>query len=179
MRLVRIALAVIGPAVGLTACSDNGTTAPDGGTALEAITPSDGATGVDPTGAITIRFSGPMGSGMEQYMDLHQGDITGPVRQVSCVWSDDRTTMTCTPGAPLQPGSNYTIHLGSGMMDASGRPVDTEEHGRQMGGEPVTDQMMGGMHGGEATNMMGSGWRHPGDDHLGMAFTFETGTVAD
>jgi hypothetical protein len=178
MRLLTLALAVAGPALGLAACSDDGTTAPGSDTTLEAVTPSAGATGVAPAGPITVRFSGSMGAGMEQYLDLHRGDIGGPIVQMNCAWSDDRTTLTCTPGVPLQPGTSYTIHMGSGMMDASGRPVETEDHGLQMGGQPVTGQMMGGMHGGQASSMMGPGWRHPGDDHVGMAFTFEAGQAA-
>jgi hypothetical protein len=78
MRLLTIALAVAGPALGLAACSDNGTTAPGSDTTLEAVIPSAGATGVDLAGPITVRFSGPMGTGTEQYVDLHQGDIGGP-----------------------------------------------------------------------------------------------------
>ena len=175
MRLLRIAFAVVGPALGLAGCSNDGATAPGSDTNLEAVTPSAGATGVDASGPITVRFSGPMGNGMEQYVDLHQGDISGPVVQMRCTWSDDRTTLTCTPAAPLQAGTRYTIHIGSGMMDASGHPVETEEHGLQMGGQSVAGSMMGGMHGGQPTSMMGSGWRHVGDDHVGMAFAFETG----
>ena len=64
--------------------------------------------------------------------------------------------------------------MGAGMMDASGRPVDMEAHAMVMGGQPVTGQLMGGMHGGQPTGMMGSGWMDPGDDHLGVAFGFET-----
>jgi hypothetical protein len=79
---------------------------------------------------------------------------------------------------PLQPGTSYTIHMGSGMMDASGRPVETAEHGLQMGGQSVTGQMMGGMHGGQPSSMMGPGWRHAGDDQVGMAFTFEAAQPA-
>jgi hypothetical protein len=178
MRLLRITFAVIGPALGLAACSDNDTTAPGSDTTFEAVTPSAGATDVDPAGPITVRFSGPMGTGMEQYVDLHRGDIGGPIAPMNCAWSADRTTLTCTPGVPLQPGTGYTIHLGSGMMDGSGRPVEMEDHGRQLGGQPLTGQMMGGMHGDQPAGMMGTGWRHPGDDHLGMAFRFETGQVA-
>jgi hypothetical protein len=178
MRLSRIALAVAGSALGLAACSDNGTTGPGSEPVLEAVTPSAGATDVDPAGPITVRFSAPMGTGMEQYVDLHRGDIGGPIVQASCAWSADRTTLTCAPAVPLQPGTGYTIHMGLGMMDASGRPVDAEERGRQMGGQPVTAPMMGGMHGGQASGMMGPGWRHASDDHVGMAFSFETGQTA-
>lgn len=97
---------------------------------------------------------------------------------MTCTWSDDRTTLSWTPSSPLQPGTRYTIHIGSEMRDADGRPVETEERGLHMGGQPVTEQMMGGMHGGRSSDMMGPGWRHAGDDHLGMAFTFETGPPA-
>jgi len=121
-----------------------------------------------------VRFSNPMGNGMEQYVDLHQGGIDGPVVPMSCEPSDDRTTVTCTPGPPLQSAATYTIHVGAGMTDQDGRPVEIEEHALGMGGQPVTAEMMGGMHGGQSTGMMGPGWEHPGDGHLGMAFAFET-----
>ena len=133
-----------------------------------------GATGVDPAGLIMVRFTGAMGAGMEQYMDLHQGDVSGPVVPMSCAWSADRSTLTCTPGEPLQSHVRYTIHMGSGMRDASGHMADTEQHGMQMGGQPVTGAMMGPMHGGDPAGMMGSGWQDPSDGHMGMAFTFET-----
>ena len=64
--------------------------------------------------------------------------------------------------------------MGSGMMDGSGHPAEIESHGMGMGGQPVSGGMMGGMHDGQPTGMMGDGWEHPGDGHLGMAFTFQT-----
>jgi hypothetical protein len=121
-----------------------------------------------------VRFSQPMAGGVEQYVDLHQGGIDGPVVPMPCELSDDRSTLTCTPGQPLQSGTAYTIHIGAGMMDEGGRPVEVEDHGMGMGGQPVTGGMMGGVHGGQSTGLMGPGWQHPGDGHLGMAFTFET-----
>jgi hypothetical protein len=121
-----------------------------------------------------VRFNGSMGAGMERYVDLHRGDIAGPLVPMSCIWSTDRSTLTCTPGGPLQPGTRYTIHLGSGMVDAGGRRVETEEHGMQMGGQPVNGQMIGPMHGPEPAGMMEPGWRGAGDGHFGMGFTFET-----
>jgi hypothetical protein len=167
-----LAVAALGSA--LAACSENGTSAPDDETVLEEVTPAAGTPDADPEGSITVRFSGPMGSGMEQYVDLHQGGIDGPVVPMSCEPTADRAALTCTPGQPLQPGTQYTIHIGGGMMDENNRPIEIEDHGMGMGGQAVTGEMMGGMHGGQPTAMMGPGWEHPGDGHLGMAFTFET-----
>ena len=174
MRQLIIPLAAIGMVSGSVACSNDSATAPSGDTILESVTPGAGARGVDPSGTITVRFSGPMASGMDRYVDLHQGAISGPVVPMTCALSADRSAVTCTPDQPLHPTTTYTIHMGAGMMDASGRPVETESHGMGLGGQPVTGQMMGGMHGGQPTGMMGSGWSHPGDGHLGMAFAFET-----
>jgi hypothetical protein len=171
-RLV-VPLAAIVLVAGATGCGDNNTTAPGTDTVLESVSPAAGATGVDPMGSIVVRFSGPMATGMEQYVDLHQGDVSGPIVPMTCTFSGDRTTLTCTHAQPLQPGTGYTIHLGSGMMDGSGHPVEVESHGMAMGGQPVTGQIMGGMHGGQPMGMMGQGWQD-GDGHLGMEFTFQT-----
>jgi hypothetical protein len=173
MRMLTIAVLMTGSVVGLTGCGDDNATAPDSGTVLESVSPAAGATGVDPSTPITIRFSGPMASGMEHYADVHQGDIGGPVVPGTCTFSADRTTLTCAHDEPLRTRTHYTIHLGSGMMDGSGHRAEIESHGMAMGGQPVTGQMMAGMHHGQPTGMMGQGW-HGGDDHLGMAFTFET-----
>lgn len=173
MRLMYTFVA-IGLASGSVGCSDENATTPSGDTVLESVTPRAGASGVDPSSRVTVRFSGPLASGMEQYVDLHRGGVNGAVMPMACAPSADRTTVTCTPAEPLQPGTTYSIHMGAGMMDANGRSVETEEHGIGMGGRPVTDQMMGGGHDGQAAGMMGAGWRHPGDGHWGMIFTFET-----
>jgi hypothetical protein len=158
MRWLRVTLGVAGAMLGM-ACSNSGPTRPGGVTTLVEITPPPRATGVDPAGPIVVRFSGAMGGGMERYMDLHRGDVAGPLVPMSCAWSTDRRTLTCTPGGLLQSGTRYTIHLGSAMIDADGHAVETEQHGMQLGGQSVTGQTMGPMHGGE-----------PG----GVAFTFET-----
>lgn len=173
MRMFTIALAMAGPALALVACGSDNASGPTGATVLESVSPAAGATGVDPSAPITMRFSGPMGSGMEQYVDVHQGGISGPVVPMTCAFSADRTTLTCTHDQPLQAGTSYTIHLGSGMMDGSGHSAEIESHGMAMGGQPVGGQMMGGMHNGQPTGMMGQGWQD-GDGHLGMAFTFQT-----
>jgi hypothetical protein len=113
-----------------------------------------------------------MAGGMEQFLDLHLGGIGGSVVPMACAWSPDRTTLTCSPGSPLQPGTTYTIHLGGGMRDQSGHHMDLDPW-IGMGGQWVTSDMMGGMHNGQPVGMMGSGWRH-GPDHYGMTFTFTT-----
>jgi hypothetical protein len=157
-----------------TACSDSQTSSPDDATVLEEVTPAAGVPNVDPAASITVRFNHAAGSGMEQYVDLHRGGINGPVVGIRCEQFDGRRSMVCTPEQPLQSATTYTIHVGAGMVDDDGRLIEVEERGAGMGGEPVTGRMMGGMHGGESTDMMGPGWGHPEDGHLGMAFTFET-----
>ncbi len=173
MRLFTIAILTAGPVVGLAGCGNDSSTAPNSETVLESVSPAAGATEVDPSTPIMIRFSGPMASGMEQYADVHQGGIGGPVVPMTCTFSADRTTLTCAHDEPLQTHTHYTIHMGSGMMDGSGHPAEIESHGMAMGGQPVTGQMMGGMHNGQPTGMMGQGWTDS-DGHIGMAFTFET-----
>ncbi len=57
----------------------------------------------------------------------------------------------------LKSATKYTIHLGGGMMDASGRPVNMDP-GEMMGGQYAGGSMMGGggMMGG-GSGMMGPG----------------------
>lgn len=155
-----------------TGCS-GGNMTPSSTTALLEVTPSGGAADVAPDGAITIRFSGPMGMGMEQYVNLHLGTINGAVVPVSCTWSADRTTLTCVPSPALQGQRLYTLHIGTGMMDANGYGVVMEDPGVRMGGEPVTSGMMAGMHAGQPVNAMGAGWRNA-EGHFGLAFGFTT-----
>ena len=155
-----------------TGCSGDNLT-PSSTTALLEVTPSGGAADVAPDVRITIRFSGPMGLGVEQYVDLHQGTINGPVVPMSCTCSADRTTLTCLPSPPLQGQRPYALHLGTGMMDAGGHGVLMEDPGVRMGGERVTSGMMAGMHGGQPVNAMGPGWRSV-EGRFGLAFGFTT-----
>jgi hypothetical protein len=157
----------------LAACGSDQATGPSPDTVLEAVSPAAGATGVALSAPVTVRFSGPMANGMERYMDLHHGDIGGAAFPMTCGWSSDRTTLTCRHDEPFQSGTDYTIHIGAGMMDANGRPAETESHGMAMGGVPVTGSMMGGTHAGQPTAMMGQGWQD-GQGHLGVGFTFRT-----
>jgi len=173
MRVLMMVLLTTAPVLGLAGCGGDNTTAPSTDTILESVSPAAGATGVDPSAPIMVRFSGPMATGMEQYVDVHQGNIGGPVIPMNCIFSGDRTTLTCSHDQPLQSGTAYTIHMGSGMMDGSGHPAEVESHGMAMGGQPVSGQMMGGMHGGQPMGTMGPGWQDS-DGHFGMEFTFQT-----
>jgi hypothetical protein len=155
-----------------SACSDS--TSPSiTAASLDAVSPAPGATGVDPATVMTMTFNAAMQTSMMQYVDLHQGTIAGSVVPITCSWSTDKTTLTCQPNQPLHHGTGYVLHMGGGMMNATGDPVDVEHHGMMIGGLPVSGGMMGRMHGGQETGMMAGGWMD-GDGHYGMEFTFTT-----
>lgn len=116
---------------------------------------------------IVLRFSVPMAVGMEQWIDLHRGDLSGDTVAMSCTWSTDRTTLTCQPQAPLTPGA-YALHVGAGMHDANGNPVDLGAY--QHGGQWVMPGY-GPMHAGNGWGMMGPGWRGSNGSY-GMVFVF-------
>jgi hypothetical protein len=138
---------------------------------LVAVSPTPGATTVSTSSTITLTFGQPMMAGMEQHMDLHQGGITGSTVPMSCVWSLDQATLTCTPTNPLAAGTQYTIHVGGGMTDAEGHMMDLDSW-TSMGGQWATGGMIGGTHAGQPIGMMGPGWMHGSD--YGMLFTFTT-----
>lgn len=140
---------------------------------LMSVSPAGGATGVPVATSVTIRFGGAMAGGMEQYVDLHVGDLSGPVVAMGCAWSADRTVLTCTPAAPLAPQTTYAIHVGGGMTGASGAAVDYTTYGPGMGGQWLMGSMMTSTHGGMAWGMMGNGWRHANGSY-GMVFAFTT-----
>ena len=143
-----------------------------GVTALVAVSPDGGAIGVSLGTPMTMQFSGPMAAGMQQYVDLHDGTIAGPVHPISCSWSADKTTLTCVPGTPLQDHTNYTLHLGAGMVAAGGGTVNMGP-GTAMGGQWLTGGMMGGLHAGQPMSMMGADWRNANGSY-GMMFVFTT-----
>lgn len=153
-----------------TACSDStGTTT---SATLTNVSPAGNATGVAVTAPIVLTFSNSMAQGMEAYMDMHVGTTAGAIMPMTCTWSPDRTTLTCTH-APLASGSAYTIHVGGGMTDAGGNPIDMGDMVNMMGGMWLQQGMMGGMHAGQPTNMMGAGWMGSNGSY-GMIFTFTT-----
>ena len=139
------------------ACSDNATAPAPAGVQLQSVTPTGGATDVVTTAWLVMGFSGRMMSGTEQYVMLHHGaGVSGPLHPMACDWSADLTTLTCQPQGPLDPNSDYTLHLGGGMRDGAGHSVGMDD-GYGMGGHMVGSGMMGG-------GMMGGG----------MMFTFHT-----
>jgi len=62
------------------------------GATFMSVTPQGGATGVSASAPIVFRFGAAMRAGMEQYVDLHTGDLAGPTVPMNCGWSGDRTT---------------------------------------------------------------------------------------
>jgi Bacterial Ig-like domain len=149
-----------------------GGSSPVAGAAFMAMSPVAGATAVATSTPVMLRFSAAMAEGMEQYVDLHVRDLSGPVVGMSCAWSEGRTVLTCTPSAPLAARTTYAVHLGGGMMSAGGLPVDYTK-GLAMGGQWIMGGMMSGTHAGMGWGMMGSGWRNANGSY-GMVFTFTT-----
>lgn len=146
-------------------------------TAIVSISPPGGGTTVDPNTPIVITFSHAMGSSMEMYVSLHEGDVTGPAVSGAMMWSSDRMMLTFTPAAPLKSATAYTLHLGGGMRDANGNPIDMTAHG-MMGGQWASGSMMngGGMMGGGGPmsgQEMGPGWMGS-NGMYGMVFHFTT-----
>lgn len=150
--------------------------------ALVTVTPDPGATDVVVDATVVVTFDHPLMAGMEAYADLHEGELTGPVVDGTWALSEDRMALTFTPASPLLPATTYVIHVGGGMTDAHGDPVDLSSHGPGMGGQWATGDMMqgggGGMHGGSSgmggqEHHMGEGWEHANGTY-GMVFTFTT-----
>lgn len=138
------------------------------GTSITSVSPGGNATSVSTTTPIVIRFSHAMAAGMEQYVYLHQGEITGPVVPMSYAWSGDRATLTCTPAIPLQGHTRYTLHMGGGMLDANGHMIDLDDM-PMMGGQWVMPGMFGSM----PSYMMGPGWQGANGSY-GMMLSFTT-----
>jgi len=160
-------------ALPLAACGSSDTPTQANATALLAVSPVGGAIGVDPSGVVTVGFNHAVMAGMEQYAALHEGDVSGAVIAGKWALSADRTTLTFTASAPLKSRTKYNIHLGGGMSDANGKPVNMNPGG-MMGGQYATGSMMtgGGMMQG-SPGMMGSGWQGAGGTY-GMVFRFTT-----
>ena len=151
-------------------------TGPNGmgyGAALVSVAPEGGSTAVPTSTSITLRFGAAMAVATEEYVDLHRGGLAGPVVPMSCGWSADRSVLTCTPRAPLEPRTTYVVHVGGGMMTQTVQRIDYAQYGPMMGGQWVMGGMMGPNHGGSPWDMMGSGWRNPNGSY-GMEFVFTT-----
>jgi len=153
-------------------CSDSGSGPTIPATTLVLVSPVGGATNVAIDAPIVLTFSGPMGNGMDAYMDLHMGTTAAAIVPMTCSWSMDGMSVTCTHAA-LAHGGSYTLHVGGGMRDAIGAPITMDNMMGQMGGQWLTSGMMGGMHAGQPMNMMGAGWMGTNGNY-GMIFPFTT-----
>ena len=142
-------------------------------TSVASILPPGGSIAVDPNAPIVITFTRAMQSGMEMYVALHEGDVSGPEVWGTRTWSDDRRRLTFAPAERLKPRTRYTVHLGGGMRDADGRLVTLVPCAARDGGQWATGEMVAGRMMGEL-DMMGPGWRHPDDGTYGMVFPFTT-----
>ncbi len=137
-------------------------------TQLLSVSPRGGSVNVPLSADIVLTFNQAMMAGMEQYVALHQGTITGPPTPMNCNWSDGQRTLTCRLAQPLTAAARYTVHIGGGMMNNGGQRVGMDRNGTRMGGQWA----MGGMMAGRA-DMMGTGWMHPNGSY-GMVFEFTT-----
>ncbi len=164
-------LAVLATACG-SSSSPGSMTGPGQQAVLMSVSPRGGASQVAVSTSITMTFSRAMGASMAQYVDLHQGDLSGPTVPISCAWSSGQVLLTCTPTQGLKPQTQYTIHMGAGLTDSSGHVVGMDP-GLGMGGQWVMGTMMGGMHAGMAMGMLGADWRGTNGSY-GMAFPFTT-----
>jgi hypothetical protein len=141
--------------------------------ALVSVTPAGGALSVPSGISMMMRFSGPMTPGSASLVDLHEGGLDGHLVPMHCEFSSNQTTLTCTPGTPLQTRMNYTLHLGAGMQAFDGRPCDMDEYRGTTGGQWIMGSMMGTSHDGSSWGMMGGSW-HGANGSYGMAFPFTT-----
>ncbi len=167
------------------ACSGSPTaddpTQSNGPTSLISVEPAAGSLDVSVTVDIQVRFDHPIPQTMRNYIALHEGDCPGPV--VAGMWSlaVDQMGLGFVPTVPLMPGTEYTVHVGGGMTDTAGMPLDLHRHGILLGGETVTESMVRGPDGmGMGMDMMGQpithtgpGWAHS-DGTYGLAFMFTT-----
>ena len=143
------------------------------GPTLLSISPSSGATGVDPSVPITLAFSHPMMVGMEMLVAVHEGTVTGATIAGTSIWSADRTRLTFTPSEPLKPRMTYVVHLSPNLKDGGGHAIDLAACAQSVGGSAVAGSMMSG--GTMGPGMTGAGWQ-PGSGvwGYGMFFVFTT-----
>ena len=160
-------LSVGGATVLVGAC--NSSTAPTPpAVALASVAPRGGATAVSTSGTTTVTFTDSMMAGTEAYMSMRQGSVSGLAVPMTAHWSGDHMALTMTSNAPLTPGTTYSVHMGGGMKDANGAPID---YGAcpGLGGQTAT----GGMMGRSMAIEIGTGWMGS-DGNYGMVFSLTT-----
>lgn len=170
------AFGIVAVAASVLGCADDSVGPGDAGPALIDLEPQSGQVGVAVGAVPTLWFDHPLAPGMEAYMALHEGSLSGPVVDGTWTMTSDRMELRFQPTRPLTPARVYTVHVGAGMVDQSGEHVSLGMHGPGLGGEWVTQSMMTsamGM-GGPTGTMMGAGWAHPTNGTFGMTFTFTT-----
>jgi len=160
-------------ALAIAACGWRSPTVPTGPPVLLSVAPAGGAFGLPVVTAITLRWNVPMAAGQEHFVDLHVGGLGGPLVPLVCLWSANRTLLTCRPTATLQAGTPYTVHVGGGMVDEKGQPIDMERYGMGFGGRWVVGGMTTGLHAGSPWGLTGEGGRRASES-IGMAFNFTT-----
>lgn len=136
-----------------------------GGAVLTSVAPI--GANVDIGASVEIGFSHAMHEESAEWAAVHVGGPTGPVVDGTWRWADDHAHLAFHPASPWMPGVEYAIHLGGGMHDVLGHPLDFKSHGFGMGGVWASSSMMGG------GPMMGPGWRHA-NGSWGMVFRFTT-----
>ena len=168
-------------ALSLPACSDSpvATNTDDTVTALFSVQPTGGARGVEIPAQVRITFTHPLPDHMTTFVDMHHGGVDSPTVDGTWSFTPDHMTLMFEPGEPLHPGMDYTIHLGGGMGDTFGRPVDLGTRRAECGGEWALGSMFGragmpgGGHGWENSGHVGNGWAHTNGSY-GMMFGFTT-----
>lgn len=157
--------------LGPVACDEPGPQAPADAVMVDAVVPAPGATGVDPSTLVTVRFSQPIAAGTDAWFDVHRQGIAGPVVAGHWIWSADLRTATFHPDHPLGPGEMHAIHLGAGIRSASGAALNfthcVEAGGQWAFGQPGWHHGEGGPHGDR-------GWMHSNGSY-GVMFGFTTG----
>jgi Bacterial Ig-like domain len=150
----------------LGACSNEDPTSVEESVEVSAMSPTAGATNVDVGTTVSLTFSHPMGAGMEAYMGLYEGDLSGPRVPGSWMWSPDRARVEFHPDAPLRSQFRYTVHIGGAVQDATGRHLNYELCINRHGAQWAWGQMMGG-------HQPGAGWKHENGSY-GVFYGFET-----
>lgn len=180
MRARTMGLIALVGSVGFAACEDaTGVEGPETETALMSVAPEGGASNVAPDEEVVVRFDRAMHDHAADYADVHEGNVNGPAVSGSWTMEEDGTVLRFTPAGPWDMGTEYTLHLGGGIMDADRNHVDFEAHGEGMGGKWADSLMMGdGMQGdGMGGGHLGEGWQHE-DGSYGMVFSFTTAGTA-
>jgi len=164
----------LGTLMVFAACT--GTPTQVGSTALLTVVPTAGAINVGINATIEVRFDKPVSAGAMEPIALQIGDCPGPVVEGLWARTADGLGLRFAPLHPLDPWTQYTIHVGGGVTGEEGAIVDLELHGPVLGGIWVTREMVMGMTGmGMSQTHSGQEWLYAPNGMYGLAFVFTTG----